>query len=236
MKQIVQANNRFEFSIGLKSRLNLLILLHTLFFAAYYIIDSNGMLASPLAGGTVGDHLRNTLAVSSRPQAWPFNWTTSVFTYQFVHLDAGELLLSVAMLWLFGHLLKKRAGEKKVVLFYFILSIMSALVFNFSHLVFPIFSGPGGFMEGAFGGALGVMTAGVMLCGNRQFRIGKHIRVNLWQVYFVALLISFMTVYKNNMAYVLVYAFNIYMGIKYARILENRETNLSRDAKLAYQA
>ncbi len=206
--QTSQTSTSFEFSTGLRSQLNLLILLHILFFVA------------------LDDRIYSSLAVSSRSQDWPFNWTTSLFTYQFVYLNVGELLLSVSMLWLFGHILKKRVGQWKVIIFYFALAFISALVFNLSHLVFPIFSGPGGFMEGAFGGVLGVMTAGVMLYGRHRFQMGKYISFRLWQVYSFALLLSFMMVYKNNVAYVLVYACNIYLGIKYAKLLEMREAGI----------
>lgn len=223
LKQTSQTSTFFEFSIGLRSLLNLLILLHILFFAVYCIIDWNGLLALPWSDGTIDDQIHKSLAVSSRAQDWPFNWTTSIFTYQFVHFSTGELLLSISMLWLFGHMLKKRVGQWKVIVFYFALACMSALVFNLSHLVFPIFSGPGGFMEGAFGGVLGVMTAGVMLYGGHRFQFGRHISFYLWQVYSIALLFSFMTVYKNNIAYVLVYACSMYVGIKYARRLEAKK-------------
>ena len=209
----------FKFSTSLRSQLNILLLLHVLFFAFYYVLVWNGLLSFPWADGTVDDHIRRSLAVSSGAQSWPFRWTTSLFTYQFIHLSAGELLLSISMLWLFGHILKSRIGQWKVIAFYFMLAIVSALVFNFSHLVFPIFSDPGGFMEGAFGGVLGVMTTTVLLYGNHQFRIGRNISFRLWQVYLIALLLSLIFVYKNNMACILVYVFNLYAGMKYARHL-----------------
>jgi membrane associated rhomboid family serine protease len=215
----------FELPVIPKDKINVLVFIHLLAFGLYMAMWYGGLFPEVMDQDTLHYYTRDILAVSSRAQDLIFSWTTGLFTYQFIHRNAGELVLSVMMLWLFGHILQKKIGQLRVVAFYFILVILSAIVFNLSHLLFPIFSGPGGIMEGAFGGVLGVMTTAVYFYGRARLRLGKKLRFSVWQIYFAALLLSLVCVYKNNIAYILVYLSSIWIGFRYARYLAGKHSD-----------
>lgn len=215
----------FELPVIPKDKINVLVFIHVLAFGVYMALWYGGLFPQFMDQDTLHYYTRDILAVSSRAQDLIFSWTTSLFTYQFIHRNAGELVLSVMMLWLFGHILQKKIGQLRVVAFYFILVILSAIVFNVSHLIFPIFSGPGGIMEGAFGGVLGVMTTAVYFYGRARLRVGKKLRFSVWQIYFAAILLSLVCVYKNNIAYILVYISSVWIGFRYARYIDEKKSN-----------
>jgi membrane associated rhomboid family serine protease len=220
------AKKYFELPAFLKDKLNLLIVIHLLTFAVYIIVKLDGWLDQPVNGETVKEFIRHFFALSSRAQDFLSQWSISIFTYQFIHLNWGELLLSISMLWLFGHILQNKLAQSRIILYYFILVTISAIVFNLSHLIFPIYSGPGGRMEGAFGGVLGIMTTTVFFYGKIKFHIFRNLYLQLWQIYALAILLSLEVVYKNNIAYILVYICSIYIGIRYAIALsEGRKQN-----------
>ena len=206
---------------GWKSRINQLIAFHFLVFLIYLVSGRTGLLESPLAGGTVSEFIRHSLDLSSRSQDLRAHWWSSIFTYQFVHFRAGELILSMSMLWLFGHILAGTLGMRRVIRLYFISVTVSAIVFILSHLIFPVFSGPNGVMEGAFGGVLGLMTVTVFLYGRHRLHIGHKLQVPLRTVYLAALFLSLILVYKHNIAYILVYVSAIYAGFRYAEIIKS---------------
>ncbi len=223
IEQNPRAQPSFEMPIELKTGINLLIILHLLLFILYSISGWTGLLQQPWADGTVDDFIRYYLAASSLPDGFQSHWLSSIFTYQFVHFSKGELLLSISMLWLFGHILQSKLGQIKTLMLYFMFVILSAIVFNLSHLIFPIFSGPGGIMEGAFGGTLGIMTITVFLYGKYRLHLSKNIHFPLWKIYVAALLLSFIFVYKHNIAYILVYVSSIYIATQYAEKIETVE-------------
>lgn len=60
------------------------------------------------------------------------------------------------------------------------------------------------------------MTTTLILYRSCQLRVSKNIFIPLWQLYGIVLLASLVLVYKNNMAYVLVYVSSMYNGLRYA--------------------
>lgn len=215
--------NEFTFSIGLGNKINLLILIHFAFFALYLFSGPNGFLGKYWSDGTLNHFVNYDVptAYSFRQVQWQS--FTSIFTYQFVHLNAGEFLLSISMLWLFGNMLRNKIGSLKTIVLYFSFVGLSAIVYNLSHILFPIFSGPRGLLDGAFSGVLGIMSTTVFFYGRHQFRLGTHIKCELWMVYVVAILLSLFFVYEHNIAYIIVYVSGIYMGVKVAELIRKIE-------------
>lgn len=222
-RQSPRVKKFFELPVGLKDNINLLIFVHLAAFACFLILGGTSLIGHGFANQAIHDQVRDFLALSSRVQDIPHHWLMGLVTYQFIHFRLGELLLSVSMLWLFGHILQHRIGQYKVILYYFALVVISAIVFNLAHVIFPIFAQPGGILDGAFGGVLGVMTTTVYLYGRLRFRFGKSFQVQLWQIYVAALLLSLVLVCKDNIAYILVYASGIYIGIRYGRWILAKE-------------
>jgi len=187
--------------IGLKSKINLLILVHILLYVLFtgFGQDTTGNLASWLA----------ISSADMQARGW-----ANVFTYHFIHLSKAEFLLSMSMLWLFGNMLQEKLGQRKVILLYFLSVTLSGVVFMLSHLIFPVFSGNHGMLDGSFSGVLTIMTIAVLLYKSHKLRIGRKILLPVWQIYLLVLLISFAMVYKHNMAYILIYACSIYIGFK----------------------
>lgn len=204
-----------ELPVSLGDNINLLIMVHVAAFAVFVALGGTRLIGSGYADQAIHDHVRNFVALSSGIGDFSHHWLTGLFTYQFVHFRMGEVLLSAAMLWLFGHVLQQRIGQTKVVIYYFVLTLLSAMVFNVAHLLFPVFANPGDILYGAFGGVLGVMTTAVFLYGKRELHIRKSFTIPLWAIYAVGIVWSLATVYKNNLAFILLYAFNIYAGVRY---------------------
>ncbi|HUM67068.1 MAG TPA: rhomboid family intramembrane serine protease, partial [Chitinophagaceae bacterium] len=140
----------------------------------------------------------------------------SIFTFQFVHTNLPELMLSMTLLWLAGHILKEYIGERKVVLLYFACIIFSGVVFLFSHLIFTVFSAGTGMMEGAFCGTLGIMAATVTFNHSRRIRMYGGKFIPLWQVFGFGIAIYLVFFYQHSMAYILVLVSNLYGGFRYA--------------------
>jgi membrane associated rhomboid family serine protease len=201
---------------GLNTNINFLIVIHMLFFALYLFSGHKDLLSQYWSDGTLNTFVNYEIPATYSLQRVNWQWFTSIFTYQFVHFNAGEFLLSITMLWLFGNLLREKIGSHKTILLYFAFVALSAIVYNLSHLLFPIFSGSRGIMDGAFGGVLGIMTTTLFFYGNHQLRLNSNIKLELWKIYVFALLLSLIFVYKHNIAYIIVYVSSIYMGVKSA--------------------
>ncbi|GEP98260.1 rhomboid family intramembrane serine protease [Chitinophaga cymbidii] len=214
--ELQASDTLFHFSVSLKDKLNLLILAHLILYFTYLVLGWVGTLEAPFGEGKVDDIFRHFLALSANANDALSNWSASLFTYQFMHFNFAELLISMSALWFFGHILKSRVGVTKVVVLYFIFAVISAVIFNIAHIIFPVFAGPGEIMDGAFGGVLGVMTIATSLYSKVRFRLNDRIQPALWQIYAVVVLLSLFLVCKNNIAYILVYAAGIYLGARYA--------------------
>lgn len=210
----------FRLPLGPQDNINLLILIHLLAFGLFIAFGGTSVIGHGFANEGLHDRARDFLALSARVQDIPHHWLMSLFTYQFIHFRLGEVLLSVSMLWIFGHILTRRIGQYRVIVYYFALVVLSAIVFNIAHILFPVFADPSGILDGAFGGVLGIMTTAVVLYGRLRFSFGGSIRFQLWQLYAAAVLLSLIVVCKDNMAYLLVYAFGIYAGVAYGRRLQ----------------
>lgn len=202
--------------VALKSEINLLVFVHLLFFLLYSAMSWTGLLEQPLAGGTITEFIRTNLGLSYRMEEMRPHWWISIFTFQFVHSNFLELMLSMGLLWLFGHILKEKIGERKVVLLYFACTILSGIVFVLSHFVFRIFSAGTGMMEGAFSGTLGVMTATVIFNRSLRLRIQGKRFIPLWHIFAFGIAIFLIFFYQHNMAFILVFACSLYVGSRYA--------------------
>ncbi|WP_119081073.1 rhomboid family intramembrane serine protease [Chitinophaga alhagiae] len=222
-RELQASGTSFQFSFALKDQLNLLIIAHLLLYAAYLALGWAGTLDAPLGEGKVDDLFRHFLPLSAHADDVVSNWSASLVTYQFIHSNFAELLISMTMLWFFGHILKSRVGAVKVVMLYFIFAVISALTFNIAHIIFPIFAGPGEIMDGAFGGVLGVMTVATSLYGKTRFRLSNRIQPTLWQIYAGVVLLSLFLVCKNNISDVMVYAVTIYLGARWASVLKRSQ-------------
>jgi membrane associated rhomboid family serine protease len=201
---------------GLKSEINLLVFVHLLFFLLYAVIDRTGLFEQSLADGTVSDFIGTRLALSHRIEDMQSYWWAGIFTYQFVHSDFLELILSVGLLWLFGHILKTKIGERKVILLYVTCVTFAAIAFFLSHFVFRIFSADTGIMEGAFCGTLGIMTACVIYSGTSQLHLYGGKSVALWKVFVFGTAFYLISFYQHNMAYILMLICSSYTGYRYA--------------------
>lgn len=211
----------FELPTGLSTNINLLIVIHLLFFALYLFSGWKGSSGQYWSDGTLNDFVNYDLTAVYSFQNIKWQWFTSIFTYQFVHFNTGEFLLSISMLWLFGNILRNKIGSRRTILLYFAFVVLSAIVYNLSHWIFPVFSGHKGIMDGAFGSVLGIMTTTVFFYGKYRLRISRNITVVLWQIYVVAILLSLVFVCKQNIAYIIVYASSIFMGIKGAEFIKD---------------
>jgi len=194
----------------LKVGLQLLILLHFIVFILPLLITTQDMSRYVLSSNLEG-------VIS---QWW------SVVTHQFVHTGIDELILSMGALWLFGSMLQKRIGGRRVLKLYFISAIISSAVFILAHLIFPTFAGRNHLMEGAFISVLAIMTATVAICGSKQIHIVGSFSVSLWQLYFAVLAISFISIYQHNIACVLTYSSSIFIGIMYGDRVRNKFSSI----------
>lgn len=217
-----------ELPFGLYDNINLLIFIHLAVFGLFVLFGGASFVGHHFADQAFHERLRDFLGLSSRLHDLEHHWLIGLFTYQFVHFHLGELLLSVSMLWLFGHILQRRIGQYRVILCYFALVLATALFFLIAHLVFPVFSQPGGVLDGAFAGVLGIMTTVVMLYPKLRLRFGKSAWVHLWQIYGAALLLSMVFAWKNNLAYIIIYVSGIYLGASYGRYLKGRPSPRNR--------
>lgn len=183
-----------------------------------------GWLSSEFSGSTVNELINNSLALSSEKEALTERWTSALFTYPFIHFELGEFVLSMLMLWIFGHILSQRVGVGRVLFLYALFTILAGIAFNVSHIIFPVFSGLGGTMEGAFAPVLGIMSATAVLMNKRRLYIGSVASISLLQLYAFCLLIGLFVACKNNIAYVMAYLICIYAGLLFAIILHFKET------------
>ncbi len=216
--RIAEDNNKRRIIViptGLNSEINLLVFAHLVFFLLYIAAEAVGLLEHPVSEGTVADFIRANLGLSYRIGELSSNWWISIFTFQFVHSDFLELMLSMGILWFFGHILKTHIGERKVVALYFACTVLSGIVFLASRLTFKIFSAGTGMMEGAFSGALGVMTAAVVFAGSSKWQVLGTRLIPLWHTSLIAVVLYLLFFYQHNMAYILVLACSIYTGYKY---------------------
>lgn len=218
----------FELPTGVGTNINLLIVIHLLFFALYLFSGWKGSSGQYWSDGTLNDFVNYDLTGVYSLQHIKWQWFTSIFTYQFVHFNTGEFLLSISMLWLFGNMLRNKIGSGRIILLYFAFVALSAIVYNLSHWIFPVFSGHKGIMDGAFGSVLGIMTTTVFFYGKHQLRIGRNITLVLWQIYVIAIVLSLVFVCKQNIAYIFVYASSIGMGIKSAEFIKDSMQQTSR--------
>jgi len=201
---------------GWKSEINVLILVHFAFFVIYALTRWLGWLDIPLNDGTIGDFVNYFFALPGDAKTTHAGWLSGILIHQFVHVSLFEFVISMSALWFFGHILKTLIGERKVIILYLATIVISAVAFILSHYVFKIFSGHGTIMEGAFAGALGVMTTTVAFFKSHQIRVFGRIFFQLWQIYAVVLLISLTLLFKPSIAYAIVYLSSIWIGGQYA--------------------
>jgi len=123
--------------------------------------------------------------------------------------------VSLGVMWFSGHLLKEYIGERRVVVLYFVIAAVAALMFLFAHIVFPVYSGHHTFMEGALPGALGVFTVTMTVQWRSLVRI-SGIPLPLRAVYAVVLLMAFTILNQHSLASVLMYVCAIWAGLQYA--------------------
>lgn len=199
--------------------INMLILANILVFMTYTILHLTGFYA-------IDKLLHTRLILSSGIHEWvPNAW--SILTYQFVHINIAELLISMSMLWLFGNVLQQEIGIKKVLLLYLLCSIAAAVTFLLSHAVLPVFSGYHGMFEGSFGAVAGVMTATITLFPRHCIKTGTHHEVPLVYIYAAVVCIGMLFICKHNMAHVLAYIACLYTGFKYAESIKKQQKGSS---------
>jgi|GEM_PF-1350389 len=203
----------------LKFGIQLLILLHFTVFILPLLITTQDM---------------SRYVLSSNLEGVTSHWW-SVVTHQFVHTGIDELILSMGALWMFGSILQKRIGGRRVLKLYFISAIISSAVFILAHLIFPTFAGRNHLMEGAFISVLAIMTATVAICGSKHIRIVGSLSVSLWQLYLAVVAISFISIYQHNIACVLTYSSSIFIGIKYADRIRNKFLSIQSSLTTGYQ-
>lgn len=196
------------------SEVNLLIYLHGILFLTWLAADLTGILSEPFNEGTLADFVKWSVALPG-PSRLSANWIGNLFTYQFVHFNLAEFVLSMSILWFFGHILASFIGERRVVMLYLITTIVAAVAFLFSHMIFPVFSGDT-IMEGAFAGALAVMTAVVVFLRSYTLRLFQKFSLSFPMIYILILIVSVPVIFKSSMAYVFLYAASICSGVKYA--------------------
>lgn len=192
-----------QFKFGIQ----LLILLHFTVFILPMLITNQNI---------------STFALSSDLQGVTSHWW-SIVTYQFVHTGIDEMILSMAALWVFGSVLQKRIGGRRILKLYFVSAVISSAVFLLAHLIFPTFAGRNHLMEGAFISVLAIMTATVVTCRSKSFRVIGSFSITLWQLYLVILAISFISIYQHNIACVLTYSSSIIIGIQYAEKISSNK-------------
>lgn len=140
----------------------------------------------------------------------------SVMTYQFVHTEIHEFMLSMGALWFFGRILQKRAGCMAVLRLYAVSAVTGSAVFLLAHQIFPTFAGRNHMMEGAFISVLSIMTATLATCGSRYTLQFGGVSVLLWHVYLAVLATSLFLVYEHNIACILTYLAGIAVGFRYS--------------------
>lgn len=205
----------FQLPLSLKNPINILISIHILFFVLYCALGYFGFLEYKINDGeTIEQFIQSALGLSFYDTSWQYG-LLSVFTYQFVHTNFGEIMLSMIALWIFGHMVAKEIGASKVIFLYLICIVLSASVFILSHFVFTVFSGRC-VMEGAYPGALAIMTTSLIFYKSFQIRVYKNISIPLWVICAVIILLSFVFVYKNSIAYILVYVCSVHIGYRFA--------------------
>ncbi len=217
---------------GWGSGINVLILVHSVFFLVLTAIQWIGWLDASVGEGTVRDFVNDLLVLSGHSKYAPVDWVSAILVHQFVHFSVPEFLLSMGALWIFGHILRALVGEGRVLALYLAAVIFSAIAFVLSHYIFQIFSGHGTIMEGAFTGALGIMTATVVLFRSYQVRLFGVMHIALWQIYGAILLISIALLFKPSMAYILAYLSSVWLGCRYAVILADRSRAAERSRSL----
>lgn len=209
-----QEGQDIDVPAGAKSEINLLILLHTVFFILYSVIRWMEFPEASTTGATISDFIQTNLVISMKTDDLSFSFWGSIFTYQFIHTNFLAFVFNMAMLWIFGHILKKQIGERDVVLLYMVCAILSAIVFVLSHFVFNVFSGSVT-MEGPLGGVLGVMAATVVYYKSSNLYVLQK-PIPFWKVYVGLMACCFLLFYQNSIAYILVFICSTYAGGRYA--------------------
>lgn len=199
---------------GWRGAINTLVFIHIGFFLLFTIARMMDWMSAPWQEETLSEFVNHFLAISGNAPYSYFGWLSGILIHQFVHTDPLEFMFSVSMFWFFGHLLKARIGERNVIVLYLTTITLSGVVFIISHLVFRVFSGHGTVMDGSFAGALAVMTSAAVLLRPYQVRLGKMF-IPVWQIYAVILPISIALLFKPSIAYVIVYVFSIWSGLRY---------------------
>lgn len=220
--------------VELDSWMNLLIFSQILIFALYTFSYYTEVLDFPYGGETIYDFVTRGLALSSATEDLSGLGWLSVFSYSFFHFRIGDLLVNTASLWFFGKILQCKIGEGKVLQLYLLSTSFSAGVFIASHLIFPIFSDPGGIMEGAFGGALGLMSATVAFYGSYRVHLFRKVSFSIKEIYLLAFVLSLTFTFKDNLAYILVYISSTYLGHYYA-LSYKRHALKEQNAKVQVQ-
>ncbi|GAA4305686.1 rhomboid family intramembrane serine protease [Compostibacter hankyongensis] len=208
-RKYIRQERVFSFTPQLKTDINILVFAHILLFAVYQILHWSNI------GAQADIVTRHSLALSAHPED-RLSHLWSIFTYPFVHFNVWEVLLSSSMLWLFGNILSLRLGAKKVLGLYLVCCLAAAGVFLLAYVIFPIYSGEQGMLEGTFCGVLGVMTAAVVMFSHHEFRVTKRFSVSLLQVYVISLTAALFLIIKHDLASITAHLISMYFGYQYA--------------------
>lgn len=215
--------------LGWTGLINKIVWIHIALYAAYLLASVFVLLSPGLDEGIVSKFVRDYIALPGTVQERTLPWVVGVVTYQFAHRSLPELVVSMLVLLISGHLLKEHIGERRVIVLYMTSAVLAALIFLFAHLMFPVFSGHHTYMEGALPGALGVFTMVVALQGSGSIRIaGANIRI--WALYVLVLVIAFTAFSQSSIASVLMYLAAIWAGLQYATMKLMRKANLGVSA------
>lgn len=218
-----------ELPLGWSGLINKIVWVHITLYAIYLLASAFVLVSPGLEDGIVSKFVRDYVALPGAARDRTLPWMVGVITYQFAHRSLPELVVSMVVLLVSGHLLKEHIGERRVFVLYVISAMLSALIFLFAHLMFPVFSGHHTYMEGALPGALGVFTMVVALRGSeRIYLAGAGIRV--WVLYAMVLAMAFTAFSQSSIASVLMYLAAIWAGLQYATMKLMRKAGLEVSA------
>lgn len=203
---------RVQIPVRWNSEVNILIYIHLFFLLCYLIASHTALIGDELY---LPEFIRHSIALPGASKE-STHWFGNLFTYQFVHSSLVEFILSMSILWFFGHLLAAILGQRRVILLYLVSVVLSALAFLGSHIIFAIFSGNGMIMDGAFPGTLSIMTAAVAFMRDYRLQISKTFAPSFLTIYCIILAISLPFIFKPSMAYIFIYISGIIIGFRYA--------------------
>lgn len=201
--------------------INLMIMAHILIFVVYTAATSTGLFEVQVGELTIGDYVQRYLTLTGGEDQTLAGWVSGIAAYQFIHINPWELLVSMSTLWFFGHMLRSRLDEQKVLSLYLVTILVAAIAFVLSYYVFQVFTGRSTVMAGAFSGALGVATAATFLNRTHSIRVGRRM-IPLWRIYVWGVLLPTALILKPSIAYVIVYIISIWVGGRYGQLMSNK--------------